>query len=232
MGGRTSPARRGRPPKDVALDTRTRILEVALDLFARQGFAGTSIRQIARALDLRESALYGHFDSKRAIYDCLLAEAGPSAVPTVLARLEPDLLAASPAVVIRELVRRVMRIWDEPRVRCFMDVFLREGGYGSEIGRTDYLAARDEAQRQLGTLFRRWMDADLMRRDFRPEFLAWELFSPVAYIRLLYLHGQATDAERRAGHRRAEEHVDFFIACTGIERGEAGRLSLEKGPRR
>jgi AcrR family transcriptional regulator len=51
-------------------DTRERILDVALDLFTRQGFDGTSLRQIAEELGLTKAALYYHFESKD---DILLA---------------------------------------------------------------------------------------------------------------------------------------------------------------
>ncbi|MBU8894165.1 TetR/AcrR family transcriptional regulator [Corallococcus sp. H22C18031201] len=44
--------------------TRRRILEVALQLFACRGFHDASIRDLAKALALRPSALYAHFPSK------------------------------------------------------------------------------------------------------------------------------------------------------------------------
>ncbi len=50
--------------------TRERILDVALDLFVRKGYAETSLREIAAALDLSKAALYYHFASKQ---DILLA---------------------------------------------------------------------------------------------------------------------------------------------------------------
>ena len=53
-----------------ASSTRERILDVALDLFTRQGFDGTSLRQIAESLGLTKAALYYHFESKD---DILLA---------------------------------------------------------------------------------------------------------------------------------------------------------------
>ena len=215
MSASPAPSRRGRPPNAAARATRARILDAALDLFARQGFAGTSTRQIASAVGVSESGIYAHFPSKRAIYDTLLAEAGPNAVIAALDTAGSELeRAAEPAARLRSLVRHVMAAWDEPRVRRFMDVFVREGGYGSDVGRTDVMAAREEALLRLGRLFRRWIDAGLIQGETSPEFLGWELFSPVAYIRLLYLHGRASDAERREGHRLADQHVEFFIACT------------------
>lgn len=52
-------------------ETRARILAVALKLFAEQGYAGTSIRDIAQALGVTKAALYYHFDSKEEILHAL-----------------------------------------------------------------------------------------------------------------------------------------------------------------
>lgn len=56
------------------MDTRQRILDIARDLFARQGYAGTSIADIAGELGTTKAALYYHFRSKADIADALLAE--------------------------------------------------------------------------------------------------------------------------------------------------------------
>jgi AcrR family transcriptional regulator len=55
------------PPSSVPDGTRRRILEVALQFFASSGFHGTSIRDIARVLEIQASALYTHFPSKEHI---------------------------------------------------------------------------------------------------------------------------------------------------------------------
>ena len=47
-----------------AAGTRERILEVALDLFIRKGYAATSMREIAQPLGISKAALYYHFPSK------------------------------------------------------------------------------------------------------------------------------------------------------------------------
>src|SRR2546423_7553963 len=54
----------------VSATTRERILDVALDLFVRKGYAETSLREIAAELGFSKAALYYHFASKQ---DMLLA---------------------------------------------------------------------------------------------------------------------------------------------------------------
>lgn len=58
-------------------DTRSRILEVALRLFIRKGYAGTSIADITSQLGISKAALYHHFGAKTEILEELIA--GPLA---------------------------------------------------------------------------------------------------------------------------------------------------------
>lgn len=53
----------------MAKDTKERILEAALDIFSRDGYEGTNIRDIAEAVGIVKSALYRHFESKEAIWN-------------------------------------------------------------------------------------------------------------------------------------------------------------------
>src|SRR3984885_13146334 len=62
-----------RPSDARPSDTRQRILAIAADLFARQGYTGTSIADIARELGTTTAALYYHFPSKSVLLGGLLA---------------------------------------------------------------------------------------------------------------------------------------------------------------
>src|SRR6476469_6426400 len=48
-------------------DTRQRIQDVALELFAEQGYEKTSLREVAEHLDVTKAALYYHFKTKEEI---------------------------------------------------------------------------------------------------------------------------------------------------------------------
>lgn len=66
------------PPAVASGDTRGRVLEASLGLFAERGYAGTSIRDIAGAVGIQSATLYGHFPSKEHIL-AELARAGHEA---------------------------------------------------------------------------------------------------------------------------------------------------------
>ena len=55
----------------MAKDTKERILSAALDLFSRNGYAGTNIRELAASLGLVKSSMYKHFESKEEIWNAL-----------------------------------------------------------------------------------------------------------------------------------------------------------------
>ena len=55
-----------------AEQTRQRIIDAALELFAERTFAGTAMRDIADALSVTKAAVYYHFDSKDALLDAIL----------------------------------------------------------------------------------------------------------------------------------------------------------------
>jgi len=54
--------------------SRSQILDAALDLFSRQGYRGTSIRDISRAAGVSTGAVYHHFDDKEELFDTLLSQ--------------------------------------------------------------------------------------------------------------------------------------------------------------
>ncbi len=55
-----------------AEDTRTRILDASRDLFVEQGYAGTSVRDIADRLGMTKGSLYYHFASKEELLLALM----------------------------------------------------------------------------------------------------------------------------------------------------------------
>jgi len=55
---------------------REQLLDVALQVFARQGYHGTSMNDVADTAGVTKPVVYQHFDSKRELYLALLDEVG------------------------------------------------------------------------------------------------------------------------------------------------------------
>lgn len=59
-------------PVPAAPSSRDKILDVAEALFARSGFSGVGMREVAREVGLGKSSLFHHFSSKQSLYFLVL----------------------------------------------------------------------------------------------------------------------------------------------------------------
>jgi AcrR family transcriptional regulator len=82
--------------------TRQTILQAAYDLFLEQGYAATSMRQIAERTGLALGGIYNHFKNKQAIFSELVIGRHP--FHQVL-----PLLQAAPGDTVEEFVRNAAR---------------------------------------------------------------------------------------------------------------------------
>lgn len=64
-------ARVGRPPKEDAAETSRRIIDMAARLFAEQGFAATSMEQVAAACGSGKDTIYRRYPSKIALFEAV-----------------------------------------------------------------------------------------------------------------------------------------------------------------
>jgi len=149
------------PKQARARATRERIFQVAGDLFAERGFAGTSVGDIATAAGVNRQRLYAYFGSKRDLYREVLI-----AVYAEVAHDE-DLLSLTPAdlgVLTGRIVDRFFAIHEANprfwRLLCWENL----NGGESLLGE-DWERLRAAYIAQLGGLY-----AEGQRRGvFRPE---------------------------------------------------------------
>ena len=165
----------------MAKDTKERILDAALEMFSRNGYAGTNIRELSASLGLVKSGVYKHFESKEAIWNALLDK--------MIAYYEEHFGSAEhlPPVpdTLEELVRMTMQM---------VNVTVHD----ERIVMTRKLLSieqfRDERARDLATkhfltgltdmftrLFRGMMDKGLLRDD-DPKMLAFAYTSPISAL--------------------------------------------------
>ncbi|WP_157956838.1 TetR/AcrR family transcriptional regulator [Salinicola aestuarinus] len=57
------------------MNTRNRLKQIGLSLFARHGYEGTSLARIADAAEIKKPSIYNHFESKAALFLELAADA-------------------------------------------------------------------------------------------------------------------------------------------------------------
>lgn len=107
--------------------TQTEILEIATPLFADNGYAGVSMRQIASAVGIKAASLYYHFPDKETLYIEALALAFSQHADFMK---DAFVLKASPQQRLEQLVHRLaIRVHEDNNFRRLM---LREVLDGDE----------------------------------------------------------------------------------------------------
>ncbi|KQW47002.1 TetR family transcriptional regulator [Nocardioides sp. Root1257] len=104
----TSP-RRGRRPG--APDTRAGILTAARELFAAQGFAGTSIRAVAASAGVDAALVHHYFGSKDDLFVAALE------LPVDPRERLAEVVALGPDGAGERMVRVFLSVWDDPDLR-------------------------------------------------------------------------------------------------------------------
>ena len=187
----------------MAKDTKERILAAALELFSKNGYAGTNIRELTVSLGLVKSAMYKHFESKEDIWNTLLDEmivyydthfGSPEHLPPV-----PDTLEG-----LAEMTRQMVdfTVHDEKVVMTRKLLTIEQ--------------FRDERARDLATkhfltglkdmftpIFQGLMDKGLIRRD-DPSMVALAYTAPISSL----IHMCDREPEKTEG---TMAQVDAFV---------------------
>lgn len=135
------------------------IIHAAIELFNQNGYHATSMRDIARAIDIKKPSLYHHFDSKEAILRTIL-EAGMN---QLLEELEAIVASEGNCEdKLTEAVRAHARIIAQnPKGAA---VFMREDRGLGEAYLADYVERRDRIE----ALYRMMVQDCIGQGVFRP----------------------------------------------------------------
>ena len=206
--------RLGRPPKQEARQTRERILDAALERFAAQGYAGTSLRQIAQAVGIKESAIYAHFASKEAVFRTLSEQMVTPAVliQEVFGSNLADVVRREPAAVVRQLMQQIIEMWNTPRARLFFSVMMREGKLEAIHSVHCCYRAFSRLRRSSACSSTTGWSRGACATIFLRTTWCGNCSLSLANIRALYWHAQATEEQSKLGYHRANLHIEYFLS--------------------
>jgi TetR/AcrR family transcriptional regulator len=160
---------------------RDAILAAATELFAAQGFAGVTIKEIAKKAKVNSALLYYYFDDKEALYRTALGEM----VGSLSQRIGSAL--ASPPPSPEEGVRRFVAAQAERffENRIFARLVLRElFDAGTVRLETPMHAVVSNALRPLMELIKAGQRSGSFRADIDPRFAVISTVAQVAYFTL------------------------------------------------
>jgi AcrR family transcriptional regulator len=195
----------GRPLNSDGRQTRETVLDVALDMFAEKGFHGTSLKDIASVVGVRDSALYHYFASKEELLNAVLAERIPKMDERRRLTFEEpmrDLRAA-----LQDATRVILQLLASPHTEKVFRVLMSDGLRLHAAQRTNLLRY---FQPPGIVAFFEQMIAQKKLRGGRAELLALEFIAPFhALMSLRILQPKHPLVKDPEAFTRA--HVDHFL---------------------
>jgi len=216
----------GRPANAEGRQTRAAFMNAALELFSQKGYFGTSLRDIARVVGVRESALYNHFSSKDQLFEALITAASEE-------RSEQfHEITEGPVDDVRRLletiVLRSLESFRQPRQEQLFRILMADGIRLTRDGRLNLMERLSAGQVLMRQLFVRLMrEGHLRTAD--PDVLMLAFTGPMLVWRQLNAIG-ADHSVLRAPAAFARGHVDQFLQ--GAVAGRVAAVHRPANPRR
>ena len=196
----------------MAGDTKEKILETALDLFAQNGYLGTSMNDIAKQLGFTKAALYKHYTSKQEILDRIVERMNEMdherAEAYDMPEAEPDSFAEAylhtPVQKIRIYSMAQFDHWTKEGFSAnFRKMLTLEQYRDPKIARLhhDYLAGGP--LEYMAAIFRKRTDSDEDAMQ-----LALEFYGPMYLLYSIYDGAE----EKGSVSSLLDAHIDRFIS--------------------
>ena len=204
-------------------DTKARILDKALALFASKGFHETTVRDIAAAVGLRPGALYNHFENKDAILTALVGELMSSAIVTIFEEKEPGELYKRGKGLLMNIATTFKLLSFDGKNEALFRLMMQEMYKNTDVRDLYHEYFYQQNIKKLSSVFFLMMQ-DEMIRSFDPLLLANEFLSPLFFYQtqvvLLKLDGKSTSAAVTL----FEKHVDHFWDTIKVESQDPNTL--------
>lgn len=187
--------------------TKQKILKVAATLFSEHGYRGTSVRDIASELDIKQSALYNHFKNKEEIF----LEVSKDIFNTPFSAVPEDIKdsAINGKTFLSKFAQQYKLLSFDKSSEKMFRLLMIELLQNKSLREQFMDEFHDKNIKQLSEAFFVMMQNSIVRSG-DPMIIAYEFISTLFYIRLqvtlLRFDAKSTDMLAT----QFEKHVDFF----------------------
>jgi TetR/AcrR family transcriptional regulator len=175
-----------KPSRLAADDRRKQLIDVAIDLFSRKGFGGTTTKEIAAAAGVNEAIIFRHFATKQKLYEAILEHrTGKKQVEEGFAELQALMKKRDDQAVVAWIVGATLCIFrEDPRFERLMLFAALEGHEIAVMHHNQVITPFLEALRAY--IESRQAEGALI--EGAPELLIWAMGGmPAHYAMVRYL---------------------------------------------
>lgn len=193
------------------------IVEAATEVFLAQGYAGTSIDQIAARAAVSKPTVYKHFSDKQALFTAIVTHTVDEAAEPVHAEVASLRDTGDVAADLRDLARRQLSLVMRPQLLRLRRLVIGEAGRFPELGRLFAERGPTRTMAALATAFRGLTERGLLAADdadLAAAHFNWLVMS--VPLNRAMLTGDDTPPPAAELRRYADEGVRVFLAAYGV----------------
>jgi len=199
--------------------TKEKILKVSLKLFSAKGYKATTVRDIAGAMGVKQSALYNHFKNKDEILETLISDLTSSAIVTLFDDRDAQEAKNQGKALLASIGTTFKLLGFDGQNEALYKLLMQEIFRNERIREIYNEHFYQENVKKLSGLFFGMMQEELIKSS-DPLLLANEFFSPLFFyqmqVTLLKLDKKSTSSVVSM----FEKHVDYFWDNIKLEKTE------------
>lgn len=190
--------------------TKEKILETAVELFASEGYTSVSIRQLTKAVGIKESSFYNHFGSKKELLDSIFEKFKEESELRASYDREIERVVAgkSPVNALKYFLFGFIKYWSNPANNRIWYVISTEQ-YRNKTAADLLLNETERMIENNVKIFRKLIEIGRIK-EHAPELLAREYSYPLRAMHSEYslrqIHGYST----KEIEDRMKRHIEFF----------------------
>jgi len=195
-------------------NTKSRILEVSLNLFSQRGYSSVSIRDICGEVGIKESSIYSHFKNKREIFE-ILCEMFTDTTYRISLKFTAN-MSEKTKFSDEEFLSACQRYLNDylidDKINKFIRMLIIEQSTNPQAAALYHMVLFDKALAGQQAIFQ-WLVKIGYLIDSDVESMVIEYYAPIVYFFHRYLVAETiTEEIREEVNRKVIKHAKFFLA--------------------
>lgn len=188
-------------------DTKTRILQVSLNLFSEMGFEKTSIREIAKGVGIKGPSIYNHFISKDEILKSIFSESTTFTFKSMLVNKDNVEALTSNPVEFQNFFKENLKQWLLNKERQkFFKLILTEM-FTNSTAKKILLEDILKEEKKISSVFLENLIKNNLIKNLPISKLAPLLFTPILTFELEFFLSVENE---EIFIKKVEDHIDFI----------------------
>jgi len=188
------------------ISTKEKILNKSLDLFAANGYHGTSMREIAKAVGIKGSSIYNHFSGKEDIFSELFNYLAPLNLESEKFQEKFMTAAADPLKALNYFANIVIDEMQDNKKVKLLKMMLRENN--NPVVKKRLQHRMESNIERITKFFAQLQQQGKIKSNLEPAFTANEFVSALIYYRMRYLLFELDSFEELK--EATQKHICFF----------------------